>query len=117
LAEDLLSRRNYMSMDPMMMGGGEDLDLMAMQEAMGGGAPGGGMDPGAAGGGMVSMQVPEWAVPAVEELVGILEAEVASGNITPDMLANLDGGVGMPDDMAGGMPGGGMGGELPPLPM
>jgi hypothetical protein len=111
-----------MSMDPMMMGagmGGDELDLMAMQEAMGGGAPA----PDAAGGAMpggdlVSVQVPSWAVPAVEELVGILESEISSGNITPDMLMDVGGEMGgMPGAEMGGMPGGGMGGELPPLPM
>jgi hypothetical protein len=104
-----------MSINPMMMGpemGSEELDLMAMQEAMGGGAPAGGMS----GGEMTSVEVPTWAVEAVMELVSVLESEIASGNVTPEMLMGIGG------DSAGaaGMPmGGAMGGgqELPPLPM
>jgi hypothetical protein len=112
-----------MPIDPMtgqqMPYGDEDIDALAMQEMMGGGmsAPdmsGGGM----AGGDMVSVQVPSWAVQAVEELVGILESEIASGNITPDMLTDLGGDMGgMPGGDMGAMPGGDMGGALPPLPM
>lgn len=88
-----------MSVDPMMMGsamgGGDDLDLMAMQEAMGGG----GM-----AGETTMVEVPVWAVSAVEELVAVLEAEIANGNLTPEMLE----GVGSEAPM---------GSEVPPLPM
>lgn len=83
-----------MSIDPNMMPmddmGGSDLDLAAMQEAMGGGM-GGGMG-GDMGSEMTTIEVPTWAVPAVEELISILEAEVQSGNVDPQML------------MGGGMP-------------
>ncbi|MGA1753254.1 MAG: hypothetical protein ACO395_07840 [Pontimonas sp.] len=68
---------NMMPMDDM----GSDLDMMAMQEAMGGG----GMEPGMDE--MTTVTVPVWAVPAVEELVAVLEAEIASGNVDPAMLA------------------------------
>lgn len=93
-----------MSVDPMMMssamGGGSDVDLMAMQEAM----PGGGM-----GTETTMVEVPVWAVPAVEELVFVLETEIANGNVTPDMLMNVGGGG---SDMP--VP---AGTEVPPLPM
>jgi len=52
----------------------EMLDMMAMEEMMGG-AP---MDPGMGGmgdGEMVSVMVPAWTVPAVEELVAILSED------------------------------------------
>jgi hypothetical protein len=47
----------------------EMMNMMAMEEMMGGAPMGGGM-----GGGdeMVSVMVPAWAVPAVEELIAIL---------------------------------------------
>lgn len=89
-----------MSVDPMMMGG--DLDAMAMQEMMGG-DPGMGGDP-AMGMGMgedelVSVMVPAWCVPAVEELVDLLmasdESEMSGGG---DM--GMDPGMGgMPSPM------------------
>jgi len=75
----------------------EDLDAMAMEQALAGGA---GMDPMMGGAEeMVSVQVPSWAVPAVQELVGILEAEIASGNVTPEMLMDVSG-AGMGGEMA-----------------
>jgi len=75
----------------------EDVDAMAMEQALAGGAP---VDPMMGDmGEMVSVQVPSWAVPAVEELVSILEAEVASGNVTPDMLMDV-GSADMGGDMA-----------------
>ena len=78
----------------------EDLDAMAMEEALAGAAP---TDPMMGDmGEMVSVQVPSWAVPAVEELVGILEAEVASGNVTPEMLMDVGAG-GMGGEMAAPM--------------
>lgn len=49
----------------------EMLDAMAMEEMMGG-MP---MDAGMGGEEMVSVMVPAWAVPAVEELVAILSEE------------------------------------------
>jgi hypothetical protein len=51
----------------------EMMNMMAMEEMMGG-AP---MDPGMGAGGdeMVSVMVPGWAVPAVEELIAILSEE------------------------------------------
>lgn len=50
----------------------EMLDAMAMEEMMGG-AP---MDAGMGGGDeMVSVMVPAWTVPAVEELVAILSED------------------------------------------
>lgn len=55
----------------------DPLDMMAMDEMMGGG-----MGAGMAGGmedEMVSVMVPAWTVPAVEELVAILEEEGAGG--------------------------------------
>lgn len=91
-----------MPVDPMTgqsMPYGDDLDMMAMEQAMGGGmnpAMDPTMDPMM--GEMVPVTVPSWAVPAVQELVSILEAEIASGAITPDML--MDAGPGM----GGGMP-------------
>ena len=103
-----------MSFNPMMGApdmGGDDLDLMAMEQAMSGGAMPGGMP----GGEMTTVEVPAWAVEAVQELVSILESEIASGNITPEMLTGGAGDMAAPDM---GMPmGGGMGQELPPLPM
>jgi hypothetical protein len=87
-----------MSINPAMMGAGmgggnEELDLMAMQQAMGGGG-------GNAGAGMSSemttVSVPVWAVPAVEELVSVLQSEISSGNISPDMLMDI-GSPGMSD--------------------
>lgn len=101
-----------MSMDPMMMSagmGGSELDLMAMQEAMNGGASAG------MGGETTTVEVPVWAVEAVQELVSILETEVANGNVTPDMLMGMGDEGGMP--AGGGMDAGMMGGEIPPLPM
>jgi hypothetical protein len=78
---------------------GDDLDMMAMEQALGGGAPMDPMmDPGAMGD-MVPLQVPSWAVPAVEELVSILEAEIASGSITPEMLMDVGGGAPMDPGM------------------
>lgn len=76
---------NMMPMDDM----GSDLDMMAMQEAMGegGGEMAAGMDE------MTTISVPAWAVPAVEELIAVLESEIASGNVSPDMLA-MGGGEG-----------------------
>jgi hypothetical protein len=52
----------------------EMLNMMAMEDMMGG-AP---MDPGMGGMGdeeMVSVMVPAWTVPAVEELIAILSEE------------------------------------------
>lgn len=93
-----------MSVDPTMMGsamgGGSDVDLMAMQEAM----SGGGM-----GTETTMVEVPVWAVSAVEELVSILETEIANGNVTPDMLADV-GGAAAPMGNFEGV-------EVPPLPM
>ena len=102
-----------MPMDPMtgqQMPYGDDIDIMAMEQALGAGAP---MPPAMGpdmgmGGAMVPVEVPEWAVPAVQELISILEAEIASGNITPEMLMDLDGSTGMDpmmgDPMMGGAP-------------
>lgn len=63
----------------------EMLDAMAMEEMMGG-AP---MDPMAGGmgadGEMVSVMVPAWTVPAVEELVAIL----SEGDMGADMGAGM----------------------------
>jgi hypothetical protein len=72
----------------------EMLNMMAMEEMMGGAPMGGGMDPGMGGGmdEMVPVMVPAWAVPAVEELIAILG----------------EGEMGMDPAMAGGMPGGNM---------
>ena len=83
-----------MSVDPMMMGGG--LDAMAMQEMMGG-DPGMGMGMGEDE--LVSVMVPAWTVPAVEELVDLLmasdESEMSGGG---DM--GMDPGMGgMPSPM------------------
>lgn len=93
-----------MSVDPMMMGsamgGGSDVDLMAMQEAMSGG--GMGME-------TTMVEVPVWAVSAVEELISVLETEIANGNVTPDMLMDVGG-----DASAMPAP---TGAEVPPLPM
>ena len=77
----------------------EMLDMMAMEEMMGG-AP---MDPmaGGMGGGMdemVPVMVPAWAVPAVEELIVILSEGEMGGD--PMMGAPMDGGM---DPMMGGM--------------
>jgi hypothetical protein len=88
---------------------GDDLDMMAMEQALGGGAP---MDPGMdpAMGEMVPVTVPSWAVPAVQELISILEQEIASGSVTPDMLMAVGGPemggapMGGMDPMMGGMP-------------
>lgn len=90
-----------MPMDPMTgeMLPYDDLDAMAMEQALGGGpAMDPAMDPGM--GEMVPVTVPSWAVPAVQELVSILEAEIASGAISPDML--MEGGMAA-DPMMGGM--------------
>jgi hypothetical protein len=60
----------------------EMLDMMAMEEMMGGGM-GGGMDPMMGGGDMnemVQVMVPAWTVPAVEELVAILSQGDAGGD-------------------------------------
>ncbi len=80
----------------------EMLDMMAMEEMMGGGM-GGGMDPMAGGGDneMVPVMVPAWTVPAVEELVMI--------------LSEGEGGMGGDPMMGGGMPAGDpmMGGGMP----
>lgn len=93
-----------MPVDPMTgqsMPYGDELDMMAMEQAMGGGmdpAMDPAMDPMM--GEMVPVTVPSWAVPAVQELISILESEIASGAITPDML--MDPGMGA--EMGGGMP-------------
>jgi hypothetical protein len=80
----------------------EMLNMMAMEEMMGGAPPAGmGMDPMAGGGDseMVPVMVPAWTVPAVEELVSILSESDA---------------MGMDPAMAGGMPPmGSMGGGMP----
>jgi hypothetical protein len=60
----------------------ETLDMMAMEEMMGGAPMGpdmGGMPMGGGEDELVSVMVPAWAVPAVEELVGLLEQEGAGG--------------------------------------
>jgi len=80
---------NMIPMDDM----GSDLDMMAMQEAMGGG---GGEEMPAGMDEMTTISVPAWAVPAVEELIAVLEAEIASGNVSPDMLAMGGAGGEMP---------------------
>ncbi len=79
----------------------EMLDMMAMEEMMGGGM-GGGMDPmmGGGMGEMVSISVPAWTVPAVEELVTIL----SEGDMGMDPMAGgMDPMAGGMDPMAGGM--------------
>lgn len=78
---------------------GDDLDMMAMEQALGGAPADPMMDP-AAMGDVVPVQVPSWAVPAVEELIAILEAEIASGSITPEMLMDVGGGAPMDAGMA-----------------
>jgi len=99
-----------MAMNPMTgeMMPTDDLDAMAMEQALGG-APGmdPAMDPGMdpAMGEMVPVSVPSWAVPAVQELISILESEIASGAISPDML------------MGGGMTGAPMDSSMPMDPM
>lgn len=51
----------------------EMMNMMAMEEMMGGAPVGGDMGAGMGGGDeMVSVMVPAWAVPAVEELIAIL---------------------------------------------
>jgi hypothetical protein len=60
----------------------EMLDMMAMEEMMGGAPMGGGMGGGMGDGEMVSVMVPAWTVPAVEELIAILsegEPQMAAG--------------------------------------
>lgn len=73
----------------------EMMNMMAMEEMMGGMPP---ADPGMGGGDMdmVSVMVPSWTVPAVEELVSILsEGDAGGGNPM----------AGMPMDPGmGGMP-------------
>lgn len=94
----------------------EDIDMMGMQQAMGGLSPmdsqgpmDSGMDSGMSAE-MQTVQIPSWAVQAVTELVSMLETEIQNGNVTPEMLMN----VGGDDPMAsaggmGAMPqGGGM---------
>jgi hypothetical protein len=59
----------------------EMLDMMAMEEMMGGMPMGPGMGGMPAGGGedeLVPVMVPGWAVPAVEELIGLLTTEGAA---------------------------------------
>lgn len=79
--------------------GGDDIDMAAMGQMMGGGMPGGApggmppmgdemMDPN----GMTEIPVPNFAVPAVLELIEILESEM------------MGGGVGETGQMGGGMP-------------
>jgi hypothetical protein len=58
--------------------------------------------------GMVSIEVPEWAVPAVMEFVAVLEQESAGAGMDP-MMGGMDpmgGGMDpmMGDPMMGGMP-------------
>lgn len=67
----------------------DPLDMMAMEEMMGGemGAPAaGGMEDE-----MVSVMVPAWAVPAVEELVAILQEEGAGGMMPVEDGAGMEG--------------------------
>jgi hypothetical protein len=83
---------------------GDDTEMAAMAQMMGGGmppAPGGmppmdeSMDPN----GMTEMPIPNFAVPAVLELIEILESEMMGAGVG-------DGGMG-----------GGMGGQMPgPMP-
>jgi hypothetical protein len=84
----------------------DDVDAMAMEQALGGSpSMDPGMDPGM--GEMVPVSVPSWAVPAVQELISILESEIASGAISPDMLMDPGMGAGGPmmgAPMDGGMP-------------
>lgn len=79
----------------------EMLDMMAMEEMMGGAPMGGGMGPGMGGdmNEMVPVMVPAWTVPAVEELVVILSEGEMGGD--PMMDAPMDPMMGGP--MAGGM--------------
>jgi hypothetical protein len=65
----------------------EMLDMMAMEEMMGGAPMGGGMGGGMGEGEMVSVMVPAWTVPAVEELVAILSE--GEGGADP-MMGGMD---------------------------
>lgn len=68
----------------------ELLQQMAMDDMMGGMPPmdpAMGMDPmmGGGGSGMTTVEVPDFAVPAVMELVAILEEQIAGGAAGPMM--------------------------------
>lgn len=66
----------------------DPLDMMAMEEMMGG--PMGGAGGMGSEEEMVSVMVPAWAVPAVEELVAILNEEGAGGMMPMDEGAPMD---------------------------
>lgn len=69
----------------------ETLDMMAMEEMMGGAPMAGGMGGGMDDGQMVSVMVPAWTVPAVEELVAILSED---GSGMDPAMGGMDPGMG-----------------------
>lgn len=81
----------------------EDIDMMGMQQAMGGLSPMDSQGPmdGGMSAEMQTVQIPSWAVEAVTELVSLLETEIQNGNVTPEMLMNVGGDD--PMASAGGM--------------
>ena len=84
----------------------EMLDMMAMEEMMGGAPMSGGMDPMMGGGDMnemVPVMVPAWTVPAVEELVAILGEGEMGGDPMMDAPMDPAMGGGMDPMMGGGM--------------
>lgn len=64
----------------------DPLDMMAMEEMMGGGMGGGAPEDQ-----MVSVMVPAWTVPAVEELVSILSEEGGNGMMPMDEASAMEG--------------------------
>lgn len=88
----------------------DDIDMAAMQQMMGGGMPGGmpGGDAPLDMNGVTEIPVPNFAIPAVLELIEILETEMMGGGSPEGGMPPMGGG--MPP-----MPPGGMSGGMPPM--